>query len=100
MLANRNLAEADQATKIAITNAQNFLQMDMANLSNDQQVAVLNAQMAQQAMLSDLAAENAAAQFSAANQQQADQYTTSPTQHSREESPRTAQNPSSRPINH
>ena len=44
-LASMDLAAADQRTKLAITNAQNFLQMDMANLNNEQQALIMDQQL-------------------------------------------------------
>ena len=67
-MAQRNLAEADQNTKFGIQNAQAFLSMDMANLSNAQQATILKSQQSQQRLLSNQAAQNAAAQFNATMQ--------------------------------
>ena len=60
-MSQRNLAEADQNTKLGIQNAQAFLQMDLSNLNNQQQANMLKAQQIQQQLLSNQAAENAAA---------------------------------------
>jgi len=57
-----------------VENAKAFLQMDMQNLSNEQQASVINYQGAMQAALSDQAAENAAAQFNAESQNQVDMF--------------------------
>ena len=62
---------------LAVTNAQNFLQMDMANLSNDQQAFVLQNQQKQQQLLSNQSAINAAKQFNATSENQTDQFMTS-----------------------
>ena len=69
-----NLAEADAITKLTAQNASAFLQMDMANLSNDQQANMLTAQAEQQSMLSNQAATNAARQFNAASENQTNQF--------------------------
>ena len=45
-LASLDLATVDQRTRLAIENANNFLQFDLANLSNEQQAIVLDQQMA------------------------------------------------------
>lgn len=73
-MANLDMATADQRTKVAISNANNFLQMDMSNLNNEQQAAMLTAQNDQQRLLSDTAAANAAKQFNASSQNQTDQF--------------------------
>jgi hypothetical protein len=57
-----------------LTNAQNYFQRDMQNLSNRQQAALTNAQIKQSFLLSDQAAVNASKQFNATNQQQTDQF--------------------------
>ena len=57
-----------------LTNAQNYFQRDMQNLSNRQQAALTNAQIKQSFLLSDQAAVNASRQFNATNQQQTDQF--------------------------
>ena len=58
----------------AVLNAQNFLQIDMANLSNRQQTELFKAQQRVQALFTDQAAENAARQFNASSQNQVDQF--------------------------
>ena len=73
-MSQRNLAEADQNTKLGIENARAFLQMDMANLSNEQQAVMLKAQQTQQRMLTNQAAENAALQFNATSENQTNQF--------------------------
>ena len=55
-------------------NAQNFLQMDMTNLSNEQQTSMFKAQQNIQALFTDQAAENAAAQFNASSENQNTQF--------------------------
>ena len=76
-LASLDLATADQRTRLAITQAQNFLQRDMANLSNEQQSLVLNSQQQQQRLLSNQASINAAAQFNATSENQLNQFNAS-----------------------
>lgn len=76
-MASMDLAAADQRTKLAITNASNFLQMDMANLNNEQQAVMFDQQSKQQKLLSDQAAENAARQFNAASQTDVDKFMSS-----------------------
>jgi len=73
-LASLDLAAVDQRTKLRITQAQNFLQRDMANLSNEQQALILDTQMDQQRLLSDVASQNAAKQFNAASENQINQF--------------------------
>ena len=55
-------------------NAGAFLQVDMANLTNEQQVSMFKAQEQVNAILSDTAAANAAKQFNATSQNQTDQF--------------------------
>jgi len=57
-----------------VQNAQNFLQTDMANLSNQQQTELFRAQQRVQSLFTDQAAENASAQFNASSQNQVDQF--------------------------
>lgn len=63
-----------QAINIAAPDAATYFQMDMQNLSNQQQTGMQNVQNMQQSLLSNQAATNAAAQFNATNQQQADEF--------------------------
>ena len=51
-----------------------FLQMDMANLNNQQQGIILKSQQDQQRILSDQAAQNAARQFNSASETQTNQF--------------------------
>ena len=67
----QNLANNQQA---AVINAQAYLQMDMANLSNQQQSNLQNLQARQQTLLTDNAARNAALQFNATSQNQVNQF--------------------------
>jgi len=76
-MAQKNLAEADQNTKLGIENAKAFLAMDIQNLNNEQQVSVLKAQQIQQRLLSNQSAENAALQFNATSENQVNQFMTS-----------------------
>lgn len=74
LLSQANIAEANLNQKSQIENAKNFLAMDMANLSNQQQANMLKAQQEQQRLLSDQAAQNAAAQFNATSENQTNQF--------------------------
>ena len=74
LMSQANLAEADFYQKTQIQNAQAFLNMDLANLTNEQQSNVLTAQQRQQTMLSNQAAQNAAAQFNATSENQTQQF--------------------------
>ena len=56
-LASLDLAAVDQRTKLRVAQAQNFLQRDMANLSNKQQALILDTQMDQQRLLTDIASQ-------------------------------------------
>jgi len=76
-LASLDLATADQNTKLAITQAQNFLSRDMANLSNEQQALILDTQVEQQRLLSNQASTNAARQFNATSDNQVNQFNAS-----------------------
>ena len=73
-LASLDLAAVDQRTKLRITQAQNFLQRDMANLSNEQQALILDNQLDQQRLLTDVASGNAAQQFNASSENQINQF--------------------------
>lgn len=64
-----------QAINIAATDAATYFQMDIANLSNEQQARLTNYQSKQQNMLTDVAIQNAASQFNAANELQVEQFT-------------------------
>ena len=74
LLSQTNLAEADAITRLTAQNAQAFLQMDMSNLSNEQQAKMFTAQSEQQAMLSNQAATNASRQFNATSENQTNQF--------------------------
>ena len=76
-LASLDISAVDQRTKLEITLAQNFLQRDMANLSNEQQALILDTQVEQQRLLSSQAAENAARQFGATSDNQMTQFSES-----------------------
>ena len=73
-LAGLDAATADQRTRLAITQAQNFLSRDMANLSNEQQALILDTQVEQQRLLSNQASQNAARQFNATSDNQVNQF--------------------------
>ena len=66
-----NLSNRQQA---AVQNAQSFLQMDMANLSNLQQTNMFKGQQRIQSLFTDQAADNAAKQFNATSKNQTDQF--------------------------
>lgn len=66
-----NLTNLQQAR---VTNAQSFLQMDLANFSAAQQMQMFKAQERANALLSDVAMQNAAQQFNAANENQTNQF--------------------------
>ena len=66
----QNLSNNQQA---AVVNAQAYLQMDVANLSNAQ-ASMQNLHASQQTLLSDNAARNAALQFNATSQNQVNQF--------------------------
>jgi len=74
LLSQANLAEADFYQKAQIQNAQAFVNMDMANLNNDQQAVMVKAQQEQQILLSNQAANNAAEQFNATSENQTQQF--------------------------
>lgn len=74
LLSQTNLAEADAITRLTAQNSQAFLQMDMSNLSNEQQAKMFTAQSDQQAMLSNQAATNASRQFNATSENQTNQF--------------------------
>lgn len=63
-----------QAINIAAPDAATYFQMNLSNLSNNQQMALQNVQFQQQSMLSNQASINAAAQFNASSQQQVDEF--------------------------
>ena len=74
LMSQANLTEADFYQKAQIQNAQAFLGMDMANLSNQQTANVLQAQQENQRLLSNQSALNAAAQFNSASENQTRQF--------------------------
>ena len=55
-------------------NAQSFMNMDMANLSNRQQTDMFQGTATYQSLFTDQAATNAARQFNASSQNQVDQF--------------------------
>jgi len=73
-LAGLDMAAADQRTKLAVTQAQNFLQRDMTDLSNQQQALILDTQVEQQRLLSNQASTNVARQFNATSDNQVNQF--------------------------
>jgi hypothetical protein len=74
MMSQRNMAEADATTKLAIQQAQAFLSMDMKGVDVNQQARMVEAAQEQQRMLSNQGARNAAAQINAKNEQQTMQF--------------------------
>lgn len=62
------------ALPIASQDASTYFQMDMQNLSNEQQTRLNNIKFRQQNMLTDTAARNAAKQFNAASAQETQQF--------------------------
>ena len=64
----------DNRMKAAQQNAQSFLQMDMANLTNRQATETLTYQSKVQSLFTDQAAANAAKQFNATTQNQVNQF--------------------------
>jgi len=73
-MASLDLSTADSRTKLSIENARNFLQIQAANLSNEQQSLVLDTQMKQQSLLSEANAENVARQFGATSENQVNMF--------------------------
>ena len=63
------------ALQIAAQDASTYFQMDLTNLSNEQQARLENVRNRQQAMLTDVGIQNAALQFNATNQLQVEQFT-------------------------
>lgn len=63
-----------QAINIAAPDAATYFQMDMQNLSNQQQEGLNNVQNMQQSLLSNQAAQNAASQFNASSTAQIDEF--------------------------
>ena len=66
-----NLSNHQQA---AVLNAQSFMQMDLQNLSNQQQTDLFKSQQRIQALFTDQAATNASRQFNASSQNQRDDF--------------------------
>ena len=60
--------------KAAQQNATSFLQMDIANLNNEQAANLLTYQVKAQSLFTDAAAQNAAKQFNATSQNQVNQF--------------------------
>ena len=54
-----DLANLDARTTALVTNSKNFLAIDLANLTNEQQTEIFNAEARNQFLLSNQAAENA-----------------------------------------
>lgn len=64
----------DAGIKVAEFDAMRYAEMDLTNLTNEQQMSVENIKMRHQSMLSDQAAVNAARQFNAQNKTQVGQF--------------------------
>ena len=71
-----NIAEADMQTKARINNANAFLNLDMANLKNEQQANIAEAQIENQRMLSNQAAINTALSLNTQEQNKVDMFMT------------------------
>lgn len=74
VLANMEMANQDARVTAAIENSKNFLQMDLANLSNEQQAAVINNQNRVNAILEDGKQINAQRLFEAQSQNEMDMF--------------------------
>lgn len=72
--AARTQAAIEAALPIAQQDAQTSFQMQMANLSNEQQVLVQKNDLRAQGLLSDIATENATRQFNASSENQTKQF--------------------------
>jgi hypothetical protein len=68
------MANLNNRQQAAVQNANSFLQMDMANMANEQATSIFKAQAMQQALFTDAAADNAAKQFNASSENQTNQY--------------------------
>ena len=71
-----DLANLSTQEKLAVRNADAFLNMNLTNLNLDQQGRVLEAQQEQQRLLSNQAATNASLQFNATSENQTNQFMT------------------------
>jgi hypothetical protein len=67
-------ASLNNRQQAAVVNAQSALQIDLTNMSYEQQTTVLKTQLTAQAILSDAAADNAAKQFNATSTNQTNQF--------------------------
>ena len=74
VLSKMEMDNADARLTAVIENSKNFMAMDMANLTNDQQAAVINNQNRVQSILEDSKAENAKRLFTADSQNDMDKY--------------------------
>jgi len=73
-VANLEVANLNNKQQAAVVNAQAFLQMDLSNLSNQQQTILFKTQQMTNSLLSDSASMNASLQFNAASTTQVDQF--------------------------
>lgn len=74
VLAKMETDNADARLTAVIENSKNFMAMDLANLSNEQQAAVINNQNRVQSILEDSKAENAKRLFTADSQNDMDKF--------------------------
>ena len=74
ILARLQEQNVDSRTAAAIQTSKNFLEMDLANLSNEQQANVINLQSRMQTLLEDGKQENAARLFAADSQNEMNQF--------------------------
>lgn len=74
LLSQQNLTQATLDQQRLINNSKAFLQIDMANLNNEQQSRIIESQQRQQTLLSNQAAQNAAKQFNATSVNQMNQF--------------------------
>jgi hypothetical protein len=69
-----DIANLNAAQTAAVNTAKNFLAIDLANLTNDQQAAIIDFQTTVQGLFTDAAADNAAKQFNAKTEAELDQF--------------------------
>jgi len=73
-ISNLEMANLSNQQQAALQNAQTFLQMDMANLGNRQQTEMFKSQSMIQSIFTDQAATNASLQFNASSENQTKQF--------------------------
>lgn len=74
VLSKMEMDNADARLTAVIENSKNFMAMDLANLSNDQQARVINNQNRVQSILEDTKSENAKRLFTAESQNDMDKF--------------------------